>query len=55
MMYQDEPQIRYEALILDAHRIEHRAELAEFRKLERLQRKLRVVRARLGLRALPAD
>jgi hypothetical protein len=55
MMFEDEARLRYAALLCDDHRIQHRAEWDEIRRLERLQRSIRVVRARLGLRTVPND
>ena len=54
-MYEDEARLRHAALIVDSRRIQHLAEWDEIRKFERLQRTLRVVRARLGLRTIPVD
>jgi hypothetical protein len=55
MFEQEEARLRYALLVGDEHRIEHLAEWDQITRVERLQRSLRVARARLGLRPLPSD
>ena len=54
-MLEDEARVKYAALLGDTHRIQQRAEWDQLRRLERLQRTIRVVQARLGLRPVPGD
>lgn len=47
----DEARIRYQLLVAESHRAQHLAEAAEVRRLDRLQRRVAVLSARLGLAA----
>ena len=49
MMY-DEARLKHQVLTADARMLEQRAEWDQIQRLERLQRAVRVVQARLGLR-----
>lgn len=48
MLY-DEARLKHRSLIIDVRTLELRAEWEQLRRLEKLQRAVRVVRARLGM------
>ena len=54
MLY-DEARLKQAHITPDTHRIAWRTEWEELAKLERLQRSIRVVRARLGLAVASGD
>jgi hypothetical protein len=54
-MQYDEARLKHRVLLADIHRLEAAAEWEQVRKMERLERSLRIVRARPGLKPIPAE
>ncbi|MGB4861434.1 MAG: hypothetical protein WBO97_03150 [Tepidiformaceae bacterium] len=52
-MYYEEARMRHEFLLSNQVEGLHRESLEQFRKLDRLQRSIGLVRARLGIRVSP--
>ena len=54
-MFYEEARLRQSSLLADGRRMQILSQLDAFRRLDRLQRSVRVVRARLGMISQPAS